>query len=292
MRLDIIFGSNSDEGKVLPGIVRATQQIPGLEVMVHYASADNTPDKVKKTVSMIKQSDYVFATPKIFTSGAGMSNVLTGVVRADATLNDLVIGVPITDSVTDGVSSVLSTSEKPPLNPVLTVGLNNTYAAINIAYRFALQKFENVSVLGHHPIHDAQSNEIYKAFDVFKLVTRVKTRRGVHEISPNDVVVSVYDLDCPLIQEVDERLRAGNGVQVFCSLEKPSDLVRYSHCLDRTEATGLVSATGYKNAVMMAAQLLRYQPALDVIAEMKDKKAKELEGHKGLYVKGGEVTKL
>jgi hypothetical protein len=43
---------------------------------------------------------------------------------------------------------------------------------------------------------------------------------------------------------------------------------------------------------MMTAQLLRYQPALDIIAEMKDKKAKELEGHKGLYVKGGEVTKL
>jgi phosphoribosylcarboxyaminoimidazole (NCAIR) mutase len=290
-RLDLVFGSDSDEKKILPGILRFSNDFPDYTVNVHYASADNTPHKVTTTVAEILTYQSS-SSGRVLISGAGMSNVLTGVMKTHATLSDLVIGVPITDSVTEGVSSLLSTSEKPPLNSVLTVGLNNTYAALNIAQRFINQKFNDIAVFDSHQMYQEQYDKLFKEFNALKLLHRVKVKQGVSQISPDDVIVGIYDFNCPLIEEVDARLKPGNGVQVFCALEKPFDIVRYSHCLDRLDATGLVSATGYRNAVQIAAQLLQYQPSLDVIADMKKTKKTELENNKGLIIKSGVVAKL
>jgi len=113
MKLNVIFGSTSDEDKVLPGLQEATKAIKDLEVEVQYASADNTPAKVDALMTLQSSEEG----KKAYISGAGMSNVLTGVVKTYGTLKDIVIGIPITDPEIDGLSSIFSTSEKPPLNP-------------------------------------------------------------------------------------------------------------------------------------------------------------------------------
>jgi len=116
MKLEMMFGSPSDELYVLPGIQRFTAEHPDIAVGVHYASADNTPGKVQDKAQQIWRSE----SPKVLISGAGMSNVLTGVVKQYANIEDLVIGIPIYDEATKGLSSFLATSERPPRNPVLT----------------------------------------------------------------------------------------------------------------------------------------------------------------------------
>lgn len=287
MKLSVIFGSTSDEEKVLPGIVRVTKEIPGLEVLVHYASADNTPQKVQEIGGELAFRDVMTERTNAYISGAGMSNVLTGVLKSYASLKDVVIGIPISDSVTEGVSSMLSTSEKPPLNPVLTVGLNNSYAALNIGYRFMQQKFEGIKIFGEDRAVEKLKEECNNLG-----LKNYTVRAPLNEVvQPNEVIITALPSlpsRSDAILSIDRELRKGCGVQIFCSSDKPTDFAAYAKCLDGTEATGLVSAIGYKNAVMMAAQLTQDKDALRAIDMMKQKKANELNNHTGFYVINGE----
>jgi phosphoribosylcarboxyaminoimidazole (NCAIR) mutase len=358
MKFDVIFGSTSDEEKVLPGIVRATKDIPGLEVMVHYASADNTPNKVQELMQFLAEdvesreimlqdeyhrvekekndptSPWLYALAKkeckdgkislgrfegrrVFISGAGMSNVLTGVVKTYARPEDVVIGIPITDNSTRGMSALLSTSEKPLLNPVLTVGLDNSYAAFNIAYRI-LQGFdpEKGVVIAGSSTGDIKpegivelekvltsmgikythvSNIVYEgegdAFDEDVVGARVA------DVKPDDLVISVFDYGSYL-SHIDEKLRKGKGIQIGVFPHPPKeDFNSYlKHCkLDGTETTGIVGAQSYENAAVIAAQILQHGKALGYIFNKKhgeDGRATKLEKHQGLYVVNGEVKKL
>ena len=108
MNLQMIFGSTSDKDKVLPGIQKFTQEHPEVVVDVHWASADNTPEKVRKIMEII--ASPVLSLPYAFISGAGMSNVLSGFVKQYTDIHDLNIGVPISDSATGGLSAILSTN--------------------------------------------------------------------------------------------------------------------------------------------------------------------------------------
>ncbi|MDO8740890.1 MAG: AIR carboxylase family protein [Candidatus Woesearchaeota archaeon] len=283
-RLTAIFGSTSDEEKVLPGIVRAGKELPSLEVAVFYASADNTPEKVAKIMAELKARTEM----KVYICGAGMSNVLTGVVKTYATISDIVIGIPITDSVTHGLSSFLSTAEKPPLNPVLTVGLDNSYAALNIGYRFLQSRFnETIAVLNNEHIGKESMDELEKAFNDLNLKYQIK---DIEEIKRNDVVVTIFNSRGNYINRIDRQLR--NGVQI-CIREPPIyDFFEYMRDLHETVATGVVSIGSYKNAVQIAAQLTQSYAAFGIIEEAKQKKSKTLNDHNGVLVVNGEVKTL
>lgn len=288
MQLNVIFGSTSDEEKVLPGVIRATKEIEGLEVRVHYASADNTPDKVLDIVYDIKdeEDDNV-----AYISGAGMSNVLTGVVKTAATLNDIVIGIPINDSKTSGVSSFLSTSEKPPGNPVLTVGLDNSYAGLNIGYRFMKGEFKDV-VLLYSPDMDMGPfvepvEKTKKALEDIGLKYKVNT---ADKIGENDVVIQIFHPNVKKLVEVDKTLRSGNGIQI--GVARDAYELYHMDCLKGTEATGFVGIGAYANAAQMAAQIVQDETALAKIKEKKEAKAASLCEHPGLLVANGEVRKL
>jgi len=287
-RLHIIFGSTSDEEKVLPGIVRATKEIPDLEVVVHYASVDNTPDKVQRI--MREYSSPV--GKRVYISGAGMSNVLTGVVKTYATLNDLVIGIPISDPQTEGVSSFLSTGEKPPMNPILTVGLNESYAAINIAYRFLQGTSKNLVIFENNVHTIKEPDYLQKVKNFCEEVGLRYEPKSFGEIGVDDVVISFFDdvfiSSFPNIRQVDRKLKEGRGIQVSVCY-KMDDLLHYSQCLADTSVTGVVSIDSFTNAAIVAAQLTENRAALEAIKAKREDIIRKLQEHRGLVVYQGNV---
>lgn len=280
-----IFGSTSDEEKVLPGIIRAAAELP-VEVRVHYASADNTPQKVDDISNYLRDNKA-----RVVISGAGLSNVLSGVVKAAMPFDVVHIGVPIYDSSSNGLTALLSTAEKPPMNPVLCVGINNTYAAVNIANRF-LEGLQDVVIYQSNDIIESDARrtgmkELRKAFDELGIPYKVSK---FSEIQQDAVIVNPFDYIS--LGDVDRILAEGRGVQIGVSCagihENPGE---YGHCLDNTYATGIVSSKGYANAVHMAALLTRNLDVLLNLATKKAEKVSKLLGHNGLTVKGGEVFK-
>jgi phosphoribosylcarboxyaminoimidazole (NCAIR) mutase len=341
-RLALVFGSDSDEAKVLPGVQQFTREHPDWQVGVHYASADNTPDKVKLimgalTMPLEKQKEMLekmaeeysprgwtgmliykgiiesiqeMQEPdkRVFISGAGMSNVLTGVVKTYADIGDLVVGIPITDSKTGGLSSLLSTSEKPPLNPVLTVGLDNSYAALNIAHRFLAREAnaQPVAVLDHRDGYNIEYEKEEPRDAAKKIMHELSCfgqpaeLRQIGKLQKNDIVISpfynysddrVTEIDSLHLRDVDGILAEGNGIQV--AVYAGDKLMEgYENCLKGTRATGLVGLGSYKNAAQMAVVLAGNKPALNIIRAVKDAKIEKLRAHRGLLIKNGEVTRI
>jgi len=298
IQLHVVFGSTSDEEYVLPGIQKVTGAIPGLSVWVHYASADNTPEKIRELFPFLRQ---IQASPKVFISGAGLSNALTSTMKSYAWVEDLVIGIPITDSSSGGLSSVYSTFEKPPLNPVLGVGINNTYAALNIAYKFLTREKSKVIVLGTLDLQ-SKCNLIGLSYDM-----------DGSNISEDDIIIKpFYHIGSHLdeIVSLDDKLSRGGGIQIVFDTAKldpaitePNTLymadLRGSYFTDYMQflkrdlkSTGFVGTGRYENAVYMAAILNRDKKALDYLSMEKEKKEKTLGDEKGLLVEGGNVTKL
>jgi len=244
MRINMVFGSSSDRKKVLPGIETFVADHPDIAIRGIYASADNTPNKVRKIARELwgnhadeiidaiddfedPEAQAVAAAlqtvasearerdPQVIISGAGMSNVLTGVLKGYGRGTvDLVIGVPITDSKTDGLSSILSTMEKPPRNPVLATPLNGTYTAANIAARFMNQRYDRVVVMECDLSADVEK-ELGK-WGVPCIVSGDVT-------SADDLVINPFDLhgesgqdpyDLTDIKRIDRELAKGKGIQI------------------------------------------------------------------------------
>jgi phosphoribosylaminoimidazole carboxylase PurE protein len=279
-----IFGSPSDEEKILPGIVQATRELP-VEVRVDYASADNTPQKVDDIARRLEDE-----RERVVISGAGLSNVLTGAIKAAMSLHVVHIGVPIYDSSSFGLTALLSTAEKPPMNPVLCVGINNTYAAVNIAYRF-LQGLSKV-VLSIPDRYSEKSRQGVETLGENLLGLGIPFEQVQKLEEPHRDAVVITPFDYHALSFGDKDVMKGRGVQIGVSCadvnENPGE---YRHILDDTYATGIVSSQGYLNAVMMAALLTSNLSALGKLRDKKGQKTIYLAAHSGLIVKGGEVIR-
>ena len=270
MAIYMIYGSTSDKEKILPGIIEFTRQYDD-NVMIEYASADNTPRKVDDVLGFIVRNDA-----DVVASGAGMSNVLTGVTKQRFSHEKLMIGVPITDSSTGGISSLLSTSEKPPGNPVLTVGLNNSYAAANIARKFGSAHFQEVKIYSGERVYDVDDSHIDKlAAELEKLKVPYDVTA---DIGQDDLVFNVFSffndyeratISQPTdLQSIDEMLNSGDGIQVgIKSKEQVKRYDQYMEAIDGLGSTGIVGIGAYKNAAIVASQLTKDGYALDMIRE-------------------------
>jgi len=301
-RIDMIFGSTSDEGKVMPGIIDFSKANPDTEIYVHWASADNTPEKVKEIMDKITKGPRK-AMPLI--SGAGMSNVLTGIVRTYARIDDLVIGVPISDKEMQGLSSILSTGEKPPRNPVLTVPLDGSYTAANIAYKFLNGKFNGVfvPVLPEMPESPGGNDIKPEREKILKLLSQYVIAADTIPISKlegDELVISpfyrmnIYAADRH-IREIDARLSKGTGIQIGVANpgHKTRDYASYAEYFNpELRSTGYVTAGQYINAVIVAAQIMGHKNALAMIEGEKKEKAQKLAEEPMHAVKGGAVTKI
>jgi len=310
MKLCVVFGSTSDEKKILPGIQKATEEIPDLDVELIYASADNTPHKVQETFEKIRKQfrvehPTIKDSPGVFISGAGMSNVLTGVSRQYANIEDLVIGVPITDSSTNGLSSFLSTVEKPPRNPVLAVGLNDIYSALNIAYRFLKDPDQERQIVVYDPAGpllddlDEQIGKLKEKLKDFNLPFSDLKAIIDEDLNPHDIILTVASIHRLFYARgLDEKLgkeRMEGAIQVVVPVyPKPNEIYGFTQGLGDTDYTGFVGSgsAGYTNAAIVAAQLTRNKEALATIAKQKQDKTVSLGAHKGYVLRGGEIVKF
>ena len=122
--VQIIVGSKSDEPKV-----KATLDILsefGISYDFKVASAHRSPSYVEEIMDNAVNNGV-----KVFITGAGMANHLSGTVAARTTLP--VIGIPFSGSSMGGIDSLFSTVQMPPGIPVATVAVDGAKNAAVLA---------------------------------------------------------------------------------------------------------------------------------------------------------------
>ena len=122
--VQIIIGSKSDEVKVKP--VLDTLGEFGIVYDFKVASAHRSPSYVEEIID-----NAINMGVKVFITGAGMANHLSGAVASRTTLP--VIGVPFSGSSMSGIDSLFSTVQMPPGIPVATVAVDGAKNAAILA---------------------------------------------------------------------------------------------------------------------------------------------------------------
>lgn len=122
--IQIIIGSKSDETKIKDTLdVLSEFEVP---FSIKVASAHRSPIYVDEVIDLAINSGV-----KVFITGAGMANHLSGTVAARTTLP--VIGIPFSGGLSDGLDALLSTVQMPPGVPVATVAVNGAKNAAILA---------------------------------------------------------------------------------------------------------------------------------------------------------------
>ena len=122
--IQIIIGSKSDEEKVKPAF-KVLDDF-GIKYDFKVASAHRTPAFVEEIIDNAINSGV-----KVFITGAGMANHLSGTVAAKTTLP--VIGIPFSGGLQGGVDALYSTVQMPPGVPVATVAVDGSKNAAFLA---------------------------------------------------------------------------------------------------------------------------------------------------------------
>jgi len=122
--IQIIIGSKSDESKIKP----ALETLAEFNVLYDFkvASAHRSPEFVQEVIDNAINNGV-----KVFITGAGMANHLSGTVAARTTLP--VIGIPFSGGVSGGIDSLLATVQMPPGVPVATVAVDGAKNAAILA---------------------------------------------------------------------------------------------------------------------------------------------------------------
>ena len=113
--VQIIIGSKSDEVKLKSTIDTLNEF--GISFDFKVASAHRTPIYVEEIID-----NAINQGVKVFITGAGMANHLSGTVAARTTLP--VIGIPFSGGIANGMDSLLATVQMPPGVPVATVAVD------------------------------------------------------------------------------------------------------------------------------------------------------------------------
>ena len=122
--VQIIIGSKSDESKI-KGAIDTLNEF-GIACDFKVASAHRSPSYVEEIID-----NAINSCVKVFITGAGMANHLSGAVAARTTLP--VIGVPFSGGINSGMDSLLSTVQMPPGVPVATVAIDGAKNAAILA---------------------------------------------------------------------------------------------------------------------------------------------------------------
>jgi len=126
IEVQLIIGSKSDEPKIKSAL--DTLEEFGVAYDFKVASAHRSPSYVEEIIDNAINNGV-----KVFITGAGMANHLSGTVAARTTLP--VIGIPFSTgvSVGGGMDSLLSTVQMPPGVPVATVAIDGAKNAAILA---------------------------------------------------------------------------------------------------------------------------------------------------------------
>ncbi|OGI10256.1 MAG: 5-(carboxyamino)imidazole ribonucleotide mutase [Candidatus Melainabacteria bacterium RIFCSPLOWO2_02_FULL_35_15] len=122
--VQVIIGSKSDELKIKPALDTLAEF--GIAYDFKVASAHRSPSYVEEIID-----SAVNGGVKVFITGAGMANHLSGAVAGRTTLP--VIGVPFSGSSLGGMDSLFSTVQMPPGIPVATVAVDGAKNAAVLA---------------------------------------------------------------------------------------------------------------------------------------------------------------
>ncbi|MBI2996402.1 MAG: 5-(carboxyamino)imidazole ribonucleotide mutase [Candidatus Melainabacteria bacterium] len=122
--VQIIIGSKSDELKVKAAL--ETLREFDVEYDFKVASAHRSPLYAEEIID-----SAINRGVKVFITGAGMANHLSGAVAARTTLP--VIGIPFSGGVSGGMDSLLSTVQMPGGIPVATVAIDGAKNAAILA---------------------------------------------------------------------------------------------------------------------------------------------------------------
>ncbi len=122
--VQIIIGSKSDEPKVKPALDTLNEF--GISFDFKVASAHRSPSYVEEIIDNAVNQEV-----KVFITGAGMANHLSGAVAARTTLP--VIGIPFSGNSVGSMDSLLSTVQMPPGIPVATVAIDGAKNAAILA---------------------------------------------------------------------------------------------------------------------------------------------------------------
>ncbi len=134
IEVQIIIGSKNDE----PKIKGALEVLSEFSVMYDFkvASAHRSPDYVCEVIDNAINSGV-----KVFITGAGMANHLSGTVASRTVLP--VIGIPFSGGVSGGMDSLLSTVQMPPGVPVATVAVDGAKNAAILAIQILSLQSDN-----------------------------------------------------------------------------------------------------------------------------------------------------
>lgn len=122
--VQIIIGSKSDEEKI-KALVDTLAEF-GVTYDFKVASAHRSPTYVEEIID-----SAIDLGVKVFITGAGMANHLSGFVASRTVLP--VIGIPFSGGISDGMDSLLSTVQMPQGIPVATVAVDGAKNAAILA---------------------------------------------------------------------------------------------------------------------------------------------------------------
>lgn len=218
------------------------------------------------------------------------SRFLTSVLRNYACMEDLVICIPDEKDSINANSTLVSTLNSSILNPILSVGINSTYAALAIAERFLTNNYDQVSIISNEifPDKNRSDESDYRILNPLERMANELEYLGIksdkktqtYEIMPSDLVISIYnpeignknrnDFEYDFLRTIDRTLVDGIGTQIvvlddlFQSVEHINNLMKLTQGLD---ATGFV-AQRY-NAASVAAGMMQKNDVFTKLAENK-----------------------
>lgn len=224
------------------------------------ASAHRTPALVRQHAA--EGWDAIVA-------GAGLTNALVSEYVKDAAAPTLVIGVPIYDRATGGLTSLLSSSELPSGYVVATVGVGQLPQAVNLASVLVTRRYTGVfisAVAGYHraldkDFYSEKSEQLPELLNRFGIPYRFE---GTSDKEPRDgeLVLFMDGTTDPLMNPIEERF--GNYADVvvatkMISLEEdmsPQDYLRY---VDRPSNALFVGLQNPAHLALFAAKVISRQ---------------------------------
>ncbi len=291
----LALGSPSD-GKRLLGDKRLaeivdSERFKGVEVYLSIASAHRTPLTVIEHACGIrfKESknpvnfeeielgdEYHINLTKIsgkydiVIAGAGLANGLVSAHKAYAHRDTIVIGLPIFDSATQGLTSLLSTQEMPPGCPVGTVGIDRIDAAVDLALDLATREYEKILIINsaleiNSPNYDDKCAEKLSSLGVkFELKNTHTELAHLHDDpefkkykNKNVLILSPYDV---LVRGAENQKVSDKAIVIASYIaegkEFDKDMGAYRDTIGALDRTMHVRFGGIENMAILAARIV------------------------------------
>lgn len=211
-------------------------------------------------------------------AGAGLANGLVSAHKAYAHRDTIVIGLPIFDSATQGLTSLLSTQEMPPGCPVGCVGVDRIDAAVDMALDLATKSYKKIIIVKEPSLinEDVDFTKANNEKEISKCIEKLKTLDIENEVSVNDLnsiekdAIAIFPYNNILlntqerkfelvyIKMLDEVNKKNPGITIagYCGEINQVFLSTYNGDIKTLERTMHVRFGGIENMAILAARIV------------------------------------